>query len=124
MRQKSRSLKNLAAIVALLFWAQTLAAETFRVATYNVENYLDEPTQTRAAKSDAAKGKVRESILSLKPDVLALQEMGSVTALNELRGALKEAGLDLPHWEIVSGFDTNVHVAILSRFSFTARRPR
>ena len=39
-----------------------LSAETFRVATYNVQNYLDAPIGTRPAKSDAAKAKVRESI--------------------------------------------------------------
>ena len=27
------------------------------------------------------------------------------------------------YWEHVTGFDTNIHVAILSRFPFTARRP-
>ena len=98
-------------------------AETFRVATYNVENYLDQPTETRSAKLAAAKAKVRESILALKPDVLAVQEMGSTNALLELRDSLKAEGLDLPYWEHVTGFDTNIHVAILSRFPFAARHP-
>jgi len=99
-------------------------AESFRVATYNVENYLDEPTQTRIAKSAEAKAKVRDSILALKPDVIALQEIGALSALQELRASLKNEGLDLPYWEHVAGADTNVHVAILSKFPFTARRPR
>ena len=81
-------------------------------------------TQTRTAKSAEAKAKVRESILALKPDVVALQEMGSLSALQELRASLKTDGLDLPYWEHVSGSDTNVHLAILSRFPFSARRPR
>jgi endonuclease/exonuclease/phosphatase family metal-dependent hydrolase len=113
--------------VVLIFASACLLAargENFRVATYNLENYLDEPTQTRAAKSAEAKAKVHESILALKPDVIALQEMGSPGALEELRSSLKAEGLDLPYWEHVSGSDTNVHVAILSRFPFTARRPR
>src|SRR5439155_3736000 len=101
-----------------------LQAESFRVATYNLENYLDEPTQTRAAKSAEAKAKVREHILAVKPDVLALQEIGSVRALEELRTSLREAGLALPYWEHVGGADTNVHVAIVSRVPFTARLPR
>jgi endonuclease/exonuclease/phosphatase family metal-dependent hydrolase len=94
------------------------SAETFRVATYNVENYLDQPTQTRHAKPAEAKAKIRESILALKPE-----EMGSVSALQELRASLKAGGLDFAHWEHVTGFDTNIHVAVLSRFPFTARRP-
>jgi endonuclease/exonuclease/phosphatase family metal-dependent hydrolase len=109
--------------IALLPCARFAGAETFRVATYNVESYLADATQTRSAKSAAAKAKVRESIRALKPDVLALQEMGGTNALLELRDSLKADGLDLPYWEHVSGFDTNIHVAILSKFPFTARRP-
>jgi endonuclease/exonuclease/phosphatase family metal-dependent hydrolase len=97
-------------------------SETFRVATYNLEGYLDAPTQTRPAKSAESKAKVREYIRALKPDVLALQELGTTNALLELRASLKAEGLDLPYWEHVAGFDTNIHVAILSRFPFTARR--
>lgn len=100
------------------------AAETFRVATYNLENYLDQPEGTRPAKSDAARAKIRESIEALKPDVIALQEMGAPSALAELRQSLKAEGLDYPNWEHVAGFDTNIHVAVLSRFPFAARRPQ
>ena len=114
-------------VVGLLItslWPSLLRAETFRVATYNVENYLDQPTESRQrVKSAEAKAKIREGILAIKPDVLALQEMGSTNALLELRDALKSSGLDFPYWEHVTGFDTNIHVAILSRFPFAARRP-
>ncbi len=96
--------------------------ESFRVATYNLESYLDQPTETRPAKLAAAKAKVCESILALKPDALALQEMGRTNALLELRDSLKAGGLDLPYWEYVSGLDTNIHIAILSRFPFIGCR--
>ena len=100
------------------------SAETFRVAAYNVENYLDQPTESRThVKSAAAKAKIRESILAIKPDVISFEEMGSTNALLDLRDSLKAEGLDLPYWEHVTGFDTNIHVAVLSRFPFTARRP-
>jgi endonuclease/exonuclease/phosphatase family metal-dependent hydrolase len=112
-----------AVLLALFLCARFAGAETFRVATYNLESYLDQPTQTRTAKLADAKAKVRESILALKPDVLALQEMGRTNALLELRDSLKADGLDLPYWEHVSGFDTNIHIAILSRFPFIACRP-
>jgi endonuclease/exonuclease/phosphatase family metal-dependent hydrolase len=97
--------------------------QLFRVATFNIENYLDAPSGTRHAKSPAAQAKVRQSILALKPDVIALQEVGATNALLALQGALKSAGLDLPFWEEVAGFDTNIHVAVLSRFPIVARRP-
>jgi len=102
----------------------TPAADTFRVATYNVENYLDQPTESRPQpKSAAAKARVREGIRALNPDVLALEEMGGLSALMELRASLKTEGLDLPYWELVSGEDTNIHVAVLSKLPIVARRP-
>jgi endonuclease/exonuclease/phosphatase family metal-dependent hydrolase len=110
-------------LLALLLCAQFAGAETFRVATYNVEGYLGDATQSRSAKPVEAKAKIRESIRALNPEVLALQEMGGTNALLELRDSLKAEGLDFPYWEHVAGFDTNIHVAVLSKFPFTARRP-
>ncbi len=105
-------------------FSSTFAADIFRVATYNVENYLDRPTGSRPQpKSTAAKAKVSESIRALNPDVLALEEMGQLSALMELRTTLKTEGLDFPYWEFICGEDTNVHVAVLSKLPIVARRP-
>lgn len=99
------------------------AADHFSVATYNVENYLAGPVPGRATKPAEAKAKVRATLLALRADVVALQEMGGTNALLELRDSLQTAGLDYPHWEHISGRDTNIHVAVLSRFPILARRP-
>ncbi len=113
-----------AIIAAIALIPPHLVAETFRVTAYNVENYLDQPTESRkSVKSPEAKAKVREVILAMKPDVIAFEEMGELSALLELRDSLKRAGLDLPHYEHVTGFDTNIHVAVLSKFPIVARRP-
>src|SRR5208282_4032534 len=107
-----------------LLYSPAAGADTLRIATYNVENYLDQPTESRPQpKSAAAKAKVRECIRALNPDVLALEEMGGPSALTELRGSLKAEGLDFPYWEWVSGEDTNIHVAVLSKLRIIARRP-
>src|SRR5262245_12735109 len=98
-----RSVWSRTALVLAAAGLLAARGESFRVATYNLENYLDEPTQTRAAKSAEAKAKVRQSILALKPDIIALQEIGSPSALEELRTSLKAEGLDLPYSEHVSG---------------------
>ena len=112
------------ALILFVSCPALLRAEIFRVAAYNVENYLDQPTESRRfVKSAEAKAKIRESIRALKPDVISLEEMGSTNALLELRNSLKAEGLDFPYWEHVNGFDTNIHVAVLSKFPFTARRP-
>jgi endonuclease/exonuclease/phosphatase family metal-dependent hydrolase len=107
---------------AALLLQTAASAESFRVATYNVANYLDADGGGRTAKTAASRSKVRESIKALKPDVIAFEEMGEVRALKELQAALKAEGLDLPHWEHVTGWDTNIHVAVLSKFPITARR--
>lgn len=107
----------------LLLPCQTCAAETFRVACYNLNNYLTEPSGNRPLKSAASKAKVREILRALKADVVSLAEMGSTNALLELRSALKSEGLDYPFWDHLQGADTNLHVALLSRFPMTARRP-
>jgi endonuclease/exonuclease/phosphatase family metal-dependent hydrolase len=97
--------------------------QVFRVATFNVENYIEDPASLRPVKSPESRAKVCASIVAVKPDVLALEEMGSTNELLELQGALRRAGLDLPYWEHVQGFDTNIHLAVLSRFALVSRQP-
>jgi len=119
-----RSLLRLPGLALAMVGLVSSGAETFRVATYNVENYLDQPTESRPhVKSNEAKAQVCESIRALNPDVLALEEMGGAQELLELRNSLKTNGLDYPHWELVCGMDTNIHVAILSKLPIAARLP-
>lgn len=119
-----RSLSRLAPLLLGLACSPALlAADTIRVATYNLENYLEQAVGTRLAKSAVAKAKICEGIRALKPDVLALQEVGGVPALLELRALLKTEGLDYPHWQLTTGFDTNIFVAVLSRLPFIATHP-
>jgi endonuclease/exonuclease/phosphatase family metal-dependent hydrolase len=96
---------------------------SFRVATYNLEAYLDASSPGRTAKSPESKAKLHESILALQPDVLAIQEIGSPAALEELTSALRKAGWDFRDHEFVPGYDTNIHLAVLSRFPITRRNP-
>ena len=111
-------------ILALASFYYTAFAGTFRVATYNVENYLDHATESRThVKSSEAKAKIRESIKATNPDVIALEEMGDTNALLELRASLQADGQNFPFWEHVEAFDTNIHVAVLSKLPIVARRP-
>lgn len=108
----------------LLFWGKPIpAAEVYRVATYNLDNYLLQPTGGRPAKSPEARAKVREILRLLQADVVALQEVGGPQALEELRQALEAEGLRYSDWELVTGFDTNTQIAVLSRLPIVARRP-
>ena len=100
------------------------AAETFRIAAYNVENYLDVPTESRPfVKTAEAKAKIRESIKAINPDVLALEEMGTTNALLELCDSLKAEGCDFPFWEHIQAYDDSIHVAVLSKLPIVVRHP-
>ncbi len=123
MRLRSRVLPQLLILAIGLAWAGAAAGETFKVATFNLENYLNEPAGNRPLKTPEAQAAVVRSILAIRPDVLAVQEMGTTNALLALRADLKGAGLDFPFWEHLTGSDTNCHVAVLSRYPFQARRP-
>lgn len=113
------------AVLFLVFVAAfSHAAQTFTIATYNVDTYLDQPTASRPhVKTAEAKAKVRDVICVMNPDVIALEEMGSTNALMELRASLKDKGEDFPYWEHLQGWDTNIHVAVLSKFPIVARHP-
>ena len=94
------------------------AQTSIRVASYNVENYILSPIQNRPLKTKLAQAKVVESILAAKPDVLALQEVGTIKALAKLQKDLKAEGLNLPYVEHLKSFDPAIHVAYLSRYPF------
>jgi endonuclease/exonuclease/phosphatase family metal-dependent hydrolase len=99
------------------------AAERFRIATFNLENYGDETSETRVRKSEASRAAVRETIRALRADVLALQELGGPAPFRELQQSLKAADLDYPQGQLLTGADTNLHVAVLSRFPIVACHP-
>ncbi len=114
------------AVWALALWlvvAQATAADTFTVATYNLENYLIAPQETREAKPIEARARIQETLKALNADVLALQEVGGTAALAELRAALEKEGLHYPQWEIIQGPDPLINIAVLSRYPIIARRP-
>ncbi len=98
------------------------SAERLRVATYNLDNYIIRSTATRRGKPAESRVKIREVLTALNADVLALQEVGGESALLELQSALSNGGVHYPFHELVYGADTNIQVALLSKFAFTARR--
>lgn len=98
-----------------------LRAEVVRVATYNVQNYLEvdrwveERYRPGFPKPETEKAVLRKVILEVDPDILVLQEMGPDPYLGELQADLKAEGLDLPFRFVARGADEERHVALLSR---------
>lgn len=109
-------------LLLLLFVFQLGAATTFRVATYNLELYVDRPFSNVQPKSDLAKKHLRAAIRAANADLLALQEIGGTNTLLELRSNLKKEGLDYPYWTHLRSHDPNLHLAFLSKRPFAAQR--
>ena len=110
----------------ILLWfllARQLFAGSFTVGTYNLELYTDTPIFNLPPKSEEARKIIRQSIKALNADILALQEIGSPKGLQELRAALKNDGVDYPYFEHVISYDTNLHLAFLSKYPITRRNP-
>ncbi len=107
---------------AVLVLPGAALAGEFVVATYNLHNYVGKGVEGRPAKSAAARGRVSAMIARVRPDVLALQEMGTTNLLQGLRADLNASGLDYPHWIWVKGADPDIHLAVLSRFPLKAAR--
>jgi endonuclease/exonuclease/phosphatase family metal-dependent hydrolase len=91
-----------------------------RLATWNVQNYLLQNRwdggryRFEYPKPEADKTILRRLLLTTRPDVLFLQEIGSEAMLGELQEDLAIAGLDYPHVHY-SGFpDSRSGLAFLS----------
>lgn len=91
------------------------------VASYNVENYLSTGRMVEGVyrrdypKPEAEKAALRANILAIKPDILALQEMGDLPYLEELQRDLKRDGVDYPYIYLGVGKDRIRHTAVLSK---------
>ena len=92
---------------------------TIRVASYNVRNYLSMDRIVEGKwrpdypKPEKEKNVVRGTILSVCPDILALQEIGSRMHLEELRRDLSNEGLDYDGSVWLEAHDSERHVAAL-----------
>nr|WP_281398162.1 endonuclease/exonuclease/phosphatase family protein [Ruficoccus amylovorans] len=99
-------------------------AETVRVATYNLENYLpmgrmaDGHWRTDYPKPEAEKKALREVIRAVAADVLAVQEIGGPDYLEELQHDLRAEGLDYPYAAVMMGPDDERRTAVLSCLPF------
>ncbi len=109
-------------LAVLLAVGRALGADSIRIGTYNVENYVLESTTTRKAKSEASKARVADCVKVLNADVLGLQEFGGPEAVEDLRSRLKRSGCDYPHVAQMRGADPNIEVALLSRVPIVALR--
>lgn len=112
------------------FWLQLFIGLVYclggpvRVATYNVCNYLVMDRYLDGAylpdypKPEEQKKALHDIILHANPDVLALQEMGTMEQLKELRQDLRARGIDYPYISLLQGPDPDRHLALLSKIPY------
>lgn len=119
----------IAASVAAIFFcgtAQTAPAPSvvpeITFVAWNLRNYRLQPvkdrdgTVTTPAKEPGSVQAVVRTLVSLRPDMVGLSEIGTRQDLTHLQRQLKNSGLDLPHRTWVDGADKERHLALLSRF--------
>ena len=79
------------------------AAAAITVAAFNVENYtladriVDGVHRSAYPKPGIEKAAVRQVIAAIKPDILAIEEMGGQPYLDDFQRELKRTGQNFPH---------------------------
>src|ERR1700731_657157 len=111
-----------------LFWLSgtAICQETVTFAHYNIENYLEmnrrQGSRTEfGPKPESEKKTLVRIIREIHPDILGVAEMGPPDQFEEFQRRLKDAGLEFPFTEYVSGADRDRHLALLSRFRIVER---
>lgn len=97
------------------------ATEVVRVASFNLQNYLVTDRMVEGVyrlgypKPEAAKTALRGALLTARPNVLAVQEIGNASYVRELQRDLAAEGLDYPHTAWLDGPDPMRRLAVFSQ---------
>ena len=95
--------------------------QELRFLSYNIKNYLTMSRFVDGERKDRRKPAreieaLVEIIVTARPDVLGICEIGSREDLAELQKKLAEGGLSLAHSEHAGGADTTRQLGLLSRY--------
>jgi endonuclease/exonuclease/phosphatase family metal-dependent hydrolase len=100
--------------------AAPVSPPTFSVMTYNLARYnlddRDGDGQFNDPKPETERKAVWEVIAAENPDILAVQEIGNPTIFEEFRYGLKSRGMDYPHAAYLERGQSELNMAVLSRF--------
>ena len=117
-----------AGILFVAAWSFPLEAEDLRVATYNLRNFLvcdrmvEGIWRREHPKPEKEKAAVRSIVSKVKPDILALQEIGPEPFFKELQKDLRTEGIAYPHQAWIEAEDENRHLAVLSKIPIVETR--
>ena len=110
-------------LLVAVFCQQSVHAKSIRLATYNLNNYLVMDRHVGAVwrpsypKPEADKTIIRQVIKQALPDILAVQEIGTLPFLEELRADLAQQGVHYPYAIHLAGVDQVRHLAVLSKLA-------
>ena len=110
-------------LIALLLFHSFAFGESVRLATYNLENYLvmdryvNDAWRKSYPKPESEKAVIRKAIKQAMPDILAVQEIGPLSFLKELKADLAQEGIEYPYFSHMQGDDTVRHLAVLSKLA-------
>jgi endonuclease/exonuclease/phosphatase family metal-dependent hydrolase len=110
--------------VCLALTPCSLRADTVRIATLNLRNYLlvdrmvEGVYRPKYPKPESEKRALHKIIAEVGPDILAVQEIGGEAFVFELQKDLAALGCDYPHTALMAGVDKERHTALLSRIAF------
>ena len=127
---KSRATGPLALAAALILcttpafnFAQSVENNEVNLVFYNLKNYLamerrvGEKVVEDAPKPENEIRHLIDAIVAMKPDILGVCELGDASYMSDFKGRLQQAGIDLPHTELVTAASGhNRNLALLSRF--------
>lgn len=133
-----RLLRFAAVLSALLFFSRApelraqsssrpprAADDEFTLMTYNLYRFSYEDRNRDGQKDDFKPedqiAAIVAVITNVRPDVLAVQEIGDGDSFDILQRRLREAGMDLPHTEYFILPHSTVGLGLLSRFPITQR---
>jgi len=112
-------------LVFILLAAGSLSGGEVKVAWFNLENYIErEDGSGQLAKPESRIDAVVRAITEMRPDILAVAEIGDKAALSDLRHRVKAAGWEFPSTEWVAGLDQARHLALLSRYPIIERNSK
>lgn len=102
-----------------------------RFLSYNLRNYLpmkrrvDGVSVEDAPKPEDEIDALLAVVVKSNPDIIGVCEIGGIDYLKDFQKRLKDAGIDLPHFELLeASTDYERNLALLSRFPIVARNSR
>jgi hypothetical protein len=111
-------------VVSAAALAPVLADDEFSVLSFHLDayGYQDRSGDGQAtdAKPAAAQAAVIGIIADVRPEILAVQDMGGGEVFAAFRQALADAGLAYPFAEIADESASDFHLAVLSQYPITS----